>query len=102
VLEASDALASLLLAEIADDGERIEQAFLRVLARAPRSEEAAAVRKFLADFPAPGTEPGKAAKGKAGAKKKPAADAQALEKRRQVWSAFVQTLFQSAEFRYLG
>jgi len=102
VLEASDALARSLLAEVADDAERIEQAFLRVLARTPRGEEAAAVRKFLSDFPAPVSETGKGAKGKAGAKTKPAADAPALERRQRVWSAFVQTLFQSAEFRYLG
>jgi cytochrome c553 len=99
VLDASDALAKALLAEIAEDDARIEQAFLRVLGRRPRSDEASAVKKFVASFePAAKPSAGKDRKPRG----KPAADAKGLEKRQQAWSAFVQTLFQTAEFRYLG
>jgi hypothetical protein len=99
VLEASDALASKLLAAPGNDVQRIGVAFERVLGRMPSSSEAQAVERFLADFDAPSTAPTRRARvarlGAAG----PAAPA---DPRLVAWSAFVQTLFQSAEFRFLG
>ncbi|TAJ11986.1 MAG: DUF1553 domain-containing protein, partial [Planctomycetota bacterium] len=103
VLDASDALAKALLAEIADDDERIAQAFVRVLGREPRGDEAAAVKKFVAGFEvAAKPAAGKENRGDKKPRAKSAPDAKVLEKRHHAWSAFVQTLFQSAEFRYLG
>jgi mono/diheme cytochrome c family protein len=100
VVEASDALAKSLLQAAGDDAGRIESAFLRALGRKPTSSEQQAVQRFLADFDAAAdTRSGPPARRlpreRLGAPTPPDA-------RTQAWSAFVQTLFQGAEFRFLG
>ncbi len=80
VIATADAFAERLLAgKAADDDARIAQAFELALGREPDGSEREAVRRFLREF--------------AGNKK-------AKDSRTRAWSAFVQTLFQSAEFRY--
>jgi hypothetical protein len=104
VLEASDALAQKLLAVAGNDAQRIVIAFERVLGRHPSSSEAQAVERFLADFDAQSSsqqgasQPRRARVARLGA----AGPAAPADPRLVAWSAFVQTLFQSAEFRFLG
>jgi len=104
VLEASDALAQKLLAVAGNDAQRIVIAFERVLGRHPSSSEAQAVERFLADFDAQSSsqqgasQPRRARAARLGA----AGPAAPADPRLVAWSAFVQTLFQSAEFRFLG
>ena len=114
VLEASDALASKLLAAPGNDVQRIGVAFERVLGRMPSSSEAQAVERFLADFDAQVSSPqgspsqvspsqGASQPRRARATRLGAAGSAApTDPRLVAWSAFVQTLFQSAEFRFLG
>jgi hypothetical protein len=77
VIAAADAFAARLLALAGDEDARIEQAFVLALGRKPGGAELTAVRRFLHD--------GSKRKGK---------------EEQATWSAFVQTLFQCAEFRY--
>ena len=100
VIEASDALAKSLLQVAGDDAARIEAAFVRTLGRKPSASEQQAVQRFLADFDAPlqqrtGPPARRLPRERLGQPTPPDA-------RTQAWSAFVQTLFQGAEFRFLG
>jgi hypothetical protein len=93
-------LAKSLLQAAGDDAGRIESAFLRALGRKPTSSEQQAVQRFLADFDAAadirsGPPARRLPRERLGAPTPPDA-------RTQAWSAFVQTLFQGAEFRFLG
>ena len=103
VLEASDALAAKLLDLQGDDAQRIAAAFERALGRKPSSAETAAVQGFLADF-----DTGAPATGRSGpvgrrfGRARLGAANPVEDPRLAAWSAFVQTLFESAEFRHLG
>ncbi len=101
VLQAADALAARLLALPGNDDARIEQAFLLVLGREPTGAEATAVRQFLREFPKTvakgGAQRGDARPGR----RDRGGDAPPADPRVAAWSAFVQTLFQTAEFRLL-
>jgi hypothetical protein len=78
VIAAADAFAERLLSESGDDDAHVERAFLLALGRKPGGAELETVRKFVHEL----------------ARKK------GKDSRARAWSAFVQTLFQSAEFRY--
>lgn len=121
----ADAMARELLAADLDDGERVEEAFMRTLGRLPSSGEKASVRSFFEDFERLAAEEG--AWDQAGgealperlerlARSSPARRA-AIERRLRergitlpatlddrivAWSAFCQSLFASAEFRYVN
>ncbi|MBK7642708.1 MAG: DUF1549 domain-containing protein [Planctomycetes bacterium] len=110
VLRASDAFAARVLASPGDEDAHIEQAFLLALGRKPDGTELAAVRRFLHEFK-PGAPQGKADakpdprndRGRRG-RRRDTAEAEpssaAVDPKTQAWSAFVQTLFGCAEFRY--
>ena len=101
VIAAADAFAGRVLALPGDEDARIGQAFVLALGRSPDGAELESVRRFLhesqrkKDTPEP-EKPEKPEKQKRAKRApKPEVDAQ-----REAWSAFVQTLFQCAEFRY--
>jgi hypothetical protein len=74
VIEQSKAFAERLLARpAADDGARVEAAYLAALSRPPTAEERSRALKFLSESP-----------------------------RASAWPAFCQALLAGAEFRYLG
>jgi hypothetical protein len=77
VMAAADAFAARVLSMSGDEDAHIGQAFLLALGRKPDGTEIEAVRRFLHE---------QQKKGK--------------DARERAWSAFVQTLFQCAEFRY--
>jgi len=77
VMAAADAFAARVLSMSGDEDAHIGQAFVLALGRKPDGTELEAVRRFLHE----------------GSKKKG-------KERQAAWSAFVQTLFQCAEFRY--
>lgn len=83
VMRVADAAADRLLA-IESESERINDAFLRFFGRSPNSREQSATEKFLVTY-----QDRLAAEG-------------VVEARRpkEVWSAFVQAMFASAEFQY--
>ena len=85
VTDAADALARRITREEGKDGARINLAFQLVLSRDPTSAEKRAVKSFLEDFEELIEEEGKVRR---------------IE--RTTWSAFCQSLFQTAEFRYRG
>ena len=87
VMAASDALARRLQGAADNDRDRIELAFQLTLGRDPTSSERSAVRDFLRDF-------AKIVDQEGGRRRRSGED--------QAWSAFAQSLFQSAEFRYRG
>jgi mono/diheme cytochrome c family protein len=99
VLAAADAFAARVLALPGDDDARVGQAFLLALGRKPDGTELEAVRRFLHEFSrkkdAPEPKPAPARPGRG--KRAPRTEGDA---RQEAWSAFVQTLFQCAEFRY--
>ena len=120
------AMADRLGAMPGDDPDRIEQAFLLALGRKPRSSEVSAIREFFGDFgdalaqaPAGSVAESRPAAGAgrgqfrerlrqqreraAGARGRGAGSAaeQNIEPRRLAWASFCQSLFASAEFRYL-
>ncbi|MEY2747661.1 MAG: hypothetical protein RL112_2703, partial [Planctomycetota bacterium] len=100
VVEASDALARRLLELPGDDDGRIEAGFARALGRKPTSTELQAVRRFLAEFEAP--EAGRQGPPARRLGRERLGQPSLPDARTMAWSAFVQTLFQSAEFRFLG
>ena len=83
VMRAADAAADKLF-EKDTDLERIQDAFVRFYGRVPSSSEEASAEKFLAAYRA------QLAKERASA----------LRQERELWSAFCQALFASAEFQY--
>jgi len=85
VIEAADAFARQLLRIDVSDRARIALAFERALSRPPTRSEVSAVERFLRDFVR--------IVRKDDARRRP---------ERAAWSAFAQSLFQSAEFRYRG
>ncbi|MBK7877078.1 MAG: PSD1 domain-containing protein [Planctomycetes bacterium] len=111
VLRTADAFAERLLAKQGSDDERIAWAFELAFGRAPSSTERSAVREFLKDFEKLA---GKGAKKDDGERDRRAARERLRDRqdaggpppitdpRRAAWSAFAQSLFESAEFRSLG
>jgi len=112
VIAACDACATRLLSLPGSEDARIEQTFLLALARKPDGTEMDAVRRFLHAFPktAPKPEAPEDPKGPAARSRGRRPDPRARgtsearpsapDAQTQAWSAFVQALFQSAEFRY--
>jgi hypothetical protein len=109
VLAASDALGKRLLAHEAKDNARIALGFELILGREPSSTERKAVKSFLKDYQ-------KLAKEQADEDEPPQRrrrrarnrtpqnepELERLTPLEAAWSAFAQSLFQSAEFRYAG
>ncbi len=109
VLSASDALGKRLLTMEAKDNQRIAHAFELVLGRPPSSAERSAVRSFLKDYTRlskdgveeePEPRRNRRRRGRDQGPQQPTLDK--LTPKEAAWSAFVQALFQSAEFRYAG
>lgn len=111
VMRAADAFADRLLARKGSDDERAAYAFELAFGRAPSGSEQSAVRQFLKDFEklAAKTEKkedgGRDRRGARDRQRERPGDAEARpipDPRRAAWSAFAQSLFESAEFRSLG
>lgn len=122
VLGRSDALADRVLAMDLTDRERIDAAFVLTLGREPLGRERSAVLSFLRDYER--TFDAEAKKAARNAPPEDPRDAQRrlrrqrrqrdrvplaqkgpeehTDGRRAAWSAFAQSLFQSAEFRAIG
>ena len=102
VMANADALAERLLKEQTDDAQRIQRAFELVLGRQPSTAEQRDVDAFLKSYSSmqskSGTQ-GRATRRGGLLAGTPGAPA---DPRVLAWSAFVQTLFASAEFRFLG
>jgi len=88
-LAAADAFAKRLYEFKGTSTERLTHAFLLAYGRMPKTEEAAAIQSFFMRFPQDLT------KGNSSEEAKKKAQVAAL-------SAFCQSLFASAEFRYLN
>ena len=122
VLGRSDALADRVLAMELTDRERVDAAFVLTLGREPLGRERSAVLSFLRDYER--TFDAEAKKAASSAPPEDPRDAQRrlrrqrrqreraplaqrgpeehTDGRRAAWSAFAQSLFQSAEFRAIG
>jgi cytochrome c553 len=100
VIREAEAFADRLLAEPGTDDARIAGAFRLALGRAPSASDLDAARTFLAKFQAmqPKEEPPAPRRSRRGPPPRPRASA---DPRRAAWAAFCQTLFASAEFRYV-
>lgn len=85
VMAAADAFARRILRDGKGEREAITSAFLLALSREPTASESSAVRRFLSDFTRISGERSRGQRSE-----------------RAAWSAFAQSLFQSAEFRYRG
>ncbi len=83
VMRAADALANELLA-IQPSTDRINAAFVRCYSRPPTSRERSAAEVFLQAYD----------------RQQAAENASAARRQREVWSAFCQALFASADFQY--
>jgi hypothetical protein len=109
VLRAADRFAERLLARDESDELRIRHAFELALGRLPTQRELGAVKSFLASY-AKKVEPPPASDGERKRPRRPRPDERArpgelaplTDPRIASWSAFAQSLFQSAEFRTLG
>lgn len=119
VMRIADKTAERLRKEYLSETERIEAAFKLALGRAPTDEETEAATKFLADFakatPAPPQRgfggqrrPGAAPQGARPGQNRPFGGGgfqrpgmQQVNGEQAAWSAFAQSLFATAEFRYL-
>ena len=101
VMELSDAFAERILSGDKNTKQRIEEAFVLALGREPSSTEVRAVKSFLKDYSRM-PHPQDNSYDRKRARNKRSEDDRAADAKREVWSAFVQTLFQSAEFRYAG
>jgi hypothetical protein len=85
VMKLAEATAERLFKKASSESERIDTAFRTVLSRPASSQEAASAAKFLQHFRQTESR---------GFRRRPVGDLAA-------WSALVQALFASAEFRYL-
>lgn len=111
VLRTSDAFADRLLAMDGDETDRIEAAFELALGREPDSGERRLVRGFLDDYrnafakEAPTVSRRGFQRGRRQRQRQRPIDPDAVaphtDAERAAWSAFAQSLFQSAEFRTL-
>ncbi len=101
VMELADAFAQRILAHSADSKQRIEHAFLLALGRQPSASEVRAVKSFIKEY-ARMPHPQDNSYDRKRSRKSRSDEDRAQQATREVWSAFVQTLFQSAEFRYAG
>ena len=114
VLRYADRFAARLLALGGDDDARIARAFELALGRAPSAKETGAVRSFLAGYarlgPAPEPDDDGRGERRRDRRRPPGARARTglpgdeappplADPRHAAWSAFAQSLFQSAEFR---
>jgi hypothetical protein len=115
VLRQSFAMADRLLSEAKTPPERIRLAFELTFARGPSADELKAARDFFRDFPADAVKrdgspgPGRLGAGpfRRGAGADPAVALAGplpplVDRERTMWTAFCQSLFASAEFRYLN
>jgi hypothetical protein len=119
VMKVADAFADKILAQKGSDDDRIAYAFERTLGRKPSGAEMGNVRNFLDEFEKLAAKNAKADKVERGLgrekrerRERPAEAPLAtdggesplapLDPHRAAWSAFAQTLFQSAEFRSVG
>jgi hypothetical protein len=103
VLGAADALALRVLSEESSTRSRIDLAFEISLGREPSQAEVRAVQSFLKDFvklPAPERE--ERPRGRRGDRRGFTRSTDQLSPEGEAWSAFVQSLFLCAEFRYAG
>ncbi|MFT7486851.1 MAG: hypothetical protein ACI9F9_002707, partial [Candidatus Paceibacteria bacterium] len=101
VLDTADSFAERVLQAKESTKDRIELAFDLALGRLPNAAEVRAVRSFLKDYSRlPHPQDNSWDSGRS--RKVRGEDERALDATREVWSAFVQTLFQCAEFRYAG
>jgi hypothetical protein len=116
VMKVADAFADKILAQKGSDDERIAYAFERTIGRKPSGAELGNVRNFIKEFEKLAAKDAKAERDP-GREKRDKRDRQAatptatdggetalapLDPHRAAWSAFAQTLFQSAEFRSIG
>lgn len=102
VLRIADAFADRLLEIEGGDDQRIARAFELAYGRKPSQKEREAVKHFLADFAKLSGKENRTPDRRGGRRDRPLDRTEAADPRRAAWSAFAQTLFQSAEFRYLG
>ncbi|MDZ4774163.1 MAG: PSD1 and planctomycete cytochrome C domain-containing protein [Planctomycetota bacterium] len=119
VMKIADAFADKVLAQKGTDDERIAYAFERALGRKPNGNETSSVRAFLTEFEKLAAKEVKTDKVDRGSgeerKKRRQKQAESplatdggesalapVDPHRAAWSAFAQTLFQSAEFRSVG
>jgi hypothetical protein len=109
VLATADAFAGRLLALAGSDDDRIAAAFELAFGRKPTGNESAAVRAFLKDFEQQAAKDARETGEKPRRGGRDARDARDArpparsgDPRRAAWTAFAQSLFQAAEFRYLG
>ncbi|MEM6671266.1 MAG: DUF1549 domain-containing protein [Planctomycetota bacterium] len=103
VVRLADAFAERVMREADSERARIERAFELAVGREPSRREKKAVSRFLADFKK--LEPSKSStsssrRGRRRARESELARPKTVE--HAAWSAFAQTLFQSAEFRAIG
>jgi hypothetical protein len=98
VMNEALAMADRLLDMRGDDGDRVVSAFLLALGREPTAAEVKAVRVFFEDFPdAQGASADDRPRRRRGRQR-----GNDVGMRRLGWSTFCQSLFASAEFRYLN
>lgn len=83
VLRASDRTAALIMKE-PQDADRIRAAYLKILGRLPHEDEVARSRQFVSRYFA----------------KQPGGDIFSPDQEFELWSAFCQALFASAEFQF--
>ena len=113
VLRLSDAFAGRLLELDVKDAQRVEAAFVIAFGREPESGEARAVRSFLKDYERayvgarPEAKDEKKSRRGRNRRRGRLPDAAGepgvhANGRRAAWSAFAQSLFQSAEFRAIS
>ncbi len=110
VLKASDAVADTLLKETTTDSERVRAAYLKFYGRPPVEKELIVADAFLAEYrkvaakggpPAAGPPRGPFGGRGPGGFGRPFGGGQTpVRGEREVWSAFAQALFASAEFQY--
>jgi hypothetical protein len=101
VMQIADDFAKRVLAAETSTTRRIQLAFELTLGRRPSSAEVSAVKSFLKDYSRlPHPTDNSSDRGKS--RKRRSEDLQAKDATTEVWSAFVQSLFQCAEFRYAG
>ena len=108
VLQASDAMATRLLAFDGTERERITLAYRLALGRDPSSSETTGISRFLKQYeeltPQPAPAPARQRRGRRRTRPSARPDSSRLtpsSPEHAAWAAFAQSLFQTAEFRTL-
>ena len=108
VLQASDAMATRLLAFDGTERERITLAYRLALGRDPSSSETTGISRFLKQYeeltPQPEPAPARQRRGRRRTRPSARPDSSRLtlsSPEHAAWAAFAQSLFQTAEFRTL-